>query len=48
MIYIWEMDGKRLLNEGANRLLAKINYEYFNDSKDYKQFNILTIVQNDE
>jgi len=30
------VDGKRLLNGGANRLLSKINYEYFNDSKDYK------------
>ena len=36
MIYIWEVDGKSLLNEGANRFLAKINYEYFNDSKDDK------------
>ena len=36
MTYVWEVDGKRLLNEGADRLLEKINYEYFNDSKDYK------------
>ncbi len=36
MIYIWEVDGKRLLNGDANRLLEQIDYEYFNDSKDYK------------
>ena len=32
----WEVDGKRLSNEEAKRLLEEIDNEYFENSNDYK------------
>ena len=32
----WEVDGKRLSNEEAERLLKEIDIEYFENSKDDK------------
>ena len=32
----WEVDGKRISNEEAKRLLKEINIEYFENSKDDK------------
>ena len=35
-VIYWEIDGKRLSNEEAERLLKEIDIEYFENSKDDK------------
>ena len=35
-VIYWEVDGKRLSNEEAKRLLEEIDNEYFENSKDDK------------